>query len=300
MIIDAHAHIFQHVSGIYKGLPLHGAGLGAAVAGDERIQLLPPSHERSDSAYEVLLRYMDWQGVDKAILLPNALYGYHNDYVIEAVRMHPERFRGVALVDIFKGSQAVSELATLHAKGLFGLKIEVCSAFSGNETTPLDGDPLIPVWEYCDNTRQFVFLHIYRKNDFSALVRLCKRYRGISFIVCHLGAEAILGDVKQRDDIFNSFLDFLLDHSSVTVDISAVCCQFPQEEYPFATANTYIRRAYETIGSKRILWGSDYPGILTKKTYLQSIDQFRKHFTDLPLSDMASILGGNAQRMFFD
>ena len=79
-IIDIHAHIYPKVAGITDGAPMTGETLGRVRVGNEMRQFLPPAFEKIRSTPEMLLAYMDWQGIDKALLMPNPYYGYFNDY----------------------------------------------------------------------------------------------------------------------------------------------------------------------------------------------------------------------------
>ena len=129
-VIDIHAHIYERVAGITRGQPMVSTGLGRVAIGNEEVQFLPPSFEQSRSTAEMLIAYMDWCGIEKAVLMPNPYYGYHNRYFADSVKRYPDRLRGVALVDIMKGQEAARELASIYDQGiLFGFKVEVDSSF---------------------------------------------------------------------------------------------------------------------------------------------------------------------------
>lgn len=129
-VIDIHAHIYERVAGITRGQPMASTDLGRVAIGNEEVQFLPPSFEQSRSTAEMLIAYMDWCGIEKAVLMPNPYYGYHNRYFADSVKRYPDRLRGVALVDIMKGQEAARELASIYDQGiLFGFKVEVDSTF---------------------------------------------------------------------------------------------------------------------------------------------------------------------------
>ena len=102
---------------------------------------------------------MDWCGIEKALLMPNPFYGYHNYYFKESVKKYPDRLRGVALVDIMKGKAAAEELAQIYDEGiLFGMKIEVDSTFQCAPGTRLADPKLAPVWDCCEQYHQPMFI----------------------------------------------------------------------------------------------------------------------------------------------
>jgi len=82
MLIDAHIHMFPVVRGVCSGnvettsdrfgmVRQRGRGL-------ERF--FPPSFEYSRFPHDVLMHYLDWAGIEKAVLFQSCIYGYHNDY----------------------------------------------------------------------------------------------------------------------------------------------------------------------------------------------------------------------------
>lgn len=113
-VIDIHVHVYDRVAGITKGAPITGAGYGKVKIGNNCVQFTPPSFQETTSPVEVLIGYMDWCGIDKALLMPNPLYGYTNDYFIEAVGKYPDRLKGVALTDFIRGEEAARELAEIY------------------------------------------------------------------------------------------------------------------------------------------------------------------------------------------
>lgn len=74
-VIDIHAHIYERVAGITRGQPMASTGLGRVAIGNEEVQFLPPSFEQSRSTAEMLIAYMDWCGIEKAVLMPNPYSG---------------------------------------------------------------------------------------------------------------------------------------------------------------------------------------------------------------------------------
>jgi len=53
------------------------------------------------------------------------------------------------------------------------------------------------------------------------------------------------------------------------------------------------------LGPTKLLWGSDMPNVERNCTYRQSLDYLRKYNDYIPAADMAMILGGNAEKIYF-
>ena len=298
-IIDIHAHIYKKVAGITQGQPMSSTRLGRVTIGNREVQFLPPSFENSQSTAETLIAYMDWCGIEKTILMPNPYYGYHNSYFVEAIKSYPDRFKGVALVDLLKGELAAEELAAIYDEGiLFGFKIEVDSTFQCAPQTRMTDPEIAPVWDCCNEYRQPVFLHLFRDCDIEDLSVLVKRYRNIRFVICHMGADACFHKAADSRN-FKTLLSLISDNSNMYIDTSTVPVYY-QEEYPFPSSVAVIEEAYRALGPEKIMWASDYPGMLNHATMLQLINIVFNGCSNIPAAHKDLIMGENAYHLFFD
>ncbi len=296
-IVDVHAHIYTKVAGITNGAPMTSESLGKVRVGNEIRQFLPPAFEHTRSTVEMLIAYMDWCKIDKALLMPNPYYGYHNDYFIQSACQYPERLRAVALVDLIKGAAAAEELAWLYDNTcLFGFKVETDSTFQCAPYKHMSDADLKPVWDCCSQYRQPVFLHLFTYQDILDLITLVKEFPRISFIICHMGADACFG-TGARTGAFQTILELVKNNSNVYIDTSTVPVYF-DEEYPFPSSVKVIEKCYRTVGAEKMMWGSDYPGMLNHATIRQLINLTATQCA-IPENDLKLIMGENADRMFF-
>lgn len=298
-IIDVHAHIYEKVAGITDGQPMSSDTLGRVDIGNRKVQFLPPAFEHSSSKADVLVAYMDWCGIEKAILMPNPYYGYHNHYFKESINQFPDRLKGVALVNILKGRKAADELAAIYDEGsLFGLKIEVDSTFQCAPGKRMTDQDLSPVWDCCSQYRQPVFLHLFRDCDVADFRKLAEEYPQIHFVICHMGADSCFGKGVSKDN-FEEVLAVTKKHKNVSIDTSTVPVYF-NEEYPYPSAVKVIEKAYQTVGPEKIMWASDYPGMLCHATMKQLINLVLNGCTHIPEGHKEMIMGENAARHFFN
>lgn len=297
-IIDIHAHVFPRMAGITNGVPIVSGDYGKALVGNEPRQILPPSFSDSSSTAEMLLAHMEDAGVGQALLMANPFYGYHNSYFQTQVLKYPDRFKGVALVDVLKGRAAADELDHIYdTTGLTGLKIEVNSTFQCAPEARLSDSRLAPVWELCHERKQAVFLHLFRDEDVADLKELVKRYPDISFVLCHLGADASFRSGRVHEN-FMELLGLVTAYKNVWSDISTVADYFP-EEYPFPTAEQLIGQAWAKAGPEKLMWGSDYPGMLKFATYRQLLNLLLNGCKNIPVEHKEMILGRNAANFLF-
>lgn len=297
-VVDIHTHVYPRVSGITQGQPMAGIGLGRVKIGNRTVQFLPPSFEHSRSTYEMLIAYMDWCGVEKAILMANPYYGYHNEYFIEAVQKYPGRLKGVALVDINRGKEAAVELTALYEQTpLFGMKIETNSTFQTAPGRRMTDPVCAPVWECLHDSRQTVFVHLFTRNDLEDIRTLAARYPDIVFVICHMGADACFGR-HATPDAYAYLLETTKAHKNMYLDTSTVPEYF-QQPYPYPAAQDVIQQGYLALGPERLMWSSDYPGMLNHATYRQLISWVAQECPGIPSHHKDMIMGQNALRLFW-
>ena len=88
-----------------------------AKRGERRV--MPPSFVDTTTPPEVVLEYMDYSGVDCAVLMQSFMYGNHNEYLAKVIKKYPDRFIGAfAIVDPRKGKAAIEELDWIADLGL--------------------------------------------------------------------------------------------------------------------------------------------------------------------------------------
>jgi predicted TIM-barrel fold metal-dependent hydrolase len=68
-------------------------------------------------------------------------------------------------------------------------------------------------------------------------------------------------------------------------------------DYPIVGAQWIVRALYETLGPRRLCWGSDYPVVRQHMTYRQSLEKLRTHCAFLPGADLDWVLGGTMQAL---
>ena len=297
MIIDIHAHVCDTIAAITQGEPLRSLRYGLAQIGNKKVQFFPPSFENSNSPVEVLIAQMNASGVDKALLMANPYYGYTNDYFIESVNKYPDRLKGIALVDLLKGKEAAEELAGIYdSTPLIGFKIETDSTFQCAKNKHMADEDLLPVFDVMNAYHQPCFIHMFTGRDIEDLHKLTKLFPKILFVLCHMGADSCFAG-GLHNDRFDDLVELVRNNPMVYFDTSTVPVYF-KEEYPYPTSTAIIRNAYEKVGPEKMMWSSDYPGMLNHATYDQLIHLLDRH-TGIPQSDLDLIMGENARRLFF-
>lgn len=285
MIIDCHVHVCPRVGGTDGRLPYQGRVYGKAQGSQGMVQLLPPSFERTDSPTELALAHMDWVGVDRAFLVQGPMYGFHNRYVAGAVARWPERFLGFAIVEPARGAEAAQELHDCRERGLRGLKIEWPGALALAPGTTIGGSEEWKVWRQAKELGMPLFFHLLNGKDQVDDIRRLVEELDIKVAIAHLGGAPAQGWQEQAR---------LATDPRIYVSCSAVPFA-TREDFPAPKARDLLKEAVDLVGPEKVMWGSDYPGTLTRLTYPQTLEWVRTYCNFLSPDAMSAILGGAAE-----
>jgi predicted TIM-barrel fold metal-dependent hydrolase len=259
------------------------------------MQVMPPAFESTSCSAGNLLANMDHHGVARAVVFSNGGYGYCNNDIALAVAEHPDRFRALALVDIPKGEEAAADLERFMDAGFAGMKFEGLSAFECAGPMTLADEALAPVWEVCHRRDAIVTFHLCQEDDINALGTLARRYPHIRMVVAHFGAEAVFRHFpvnwRRLLELAGRSENIWLETSSLTI--------YAGEQLFFDRSISLIEEAARTVGAEKVLWGSDYPCMTLYATYYQMIHIVTEGCKALRESEIESIMGKNAHKLFF-
>lgn len=275
---------------------------------DYYLQWYPCSFADMSARPEMMIAYMDYLGVDMAVLQHDHIYGSLNEYMSEQTRRYPGRFLPLAQIREWEADQDTQLARLEHAVrtlGMGGLYFEVeAFAFTG-WIDHLDDTKFEPMWDLVRrlgipifwylNTGQIDPLAGYM-DQVRRLNRWAKAHSDIPSVFSH-GIETIwMRPRSERFDIPREVLDCLKNpnmHLEVMLQLMA-----PDTEYPFPWAYEVLRTLYDELGPAKLLWGSDMPAAERSVTYRQAMDYVRLYTEFMSEDDKALFFGGNAARLF--
>lgn len=223
-IVDTHAHIFE------TGLEL------------APVRRYAPSYNATAEDY---LAVLDKHGVARGVLVQPSFLGTNNSYMIAALKRHPERFRGIAVVD------PDTDLATLEAMdaiGVVGIRLN------------LGGLPIPQLW---DAAWQRLFGYLRRLDWQVEVIRESVDLpflidplldAGLTVVVDHMGRP---GEAGANDQGFRHLLRTARSRR-VWVKVSAVYRNWPDLS-DLSRAKDCTARLLDAFGPERLVWGSDWP-----------------------------------------
>lgn len=221
--IDTHAHIFR------QDLPM---------VANRRYS---PHY---DALVEQYLAHLDAHGLSHGVLIQPSFLGTDNGFMVEALRLYPERLRGVAVVDV---AITDAELDALAAAGVVGIRLNLI----GKELQDYSGAAWSALFERL--ARRGWQVEIQRGIDDLAQIVPAIVASGVNLVIDHFGLPA--GGIDAHNPDHQAFLQLLGD-SRVWLKVSAA---YRSNTDPVQCAAVLAQVRAAAGGIERFLWGSDWP-----------------------------------------
>ena len=225
---DVHAHV------------IGGDAVNPFVA--QRAYTPPPA---SPEAY---LGMLDAAGFDHGVIVQISVHGTDNRLMVDAVRSHPDRLRGVVAID---GSETDAALREMRDAGIRGIRInELFSGGSGAQMLDALADRCRPLGWHLD-----LALHGHRLHALKDVLRALD----MTLVIDHMGWCPTALGVEHPD--FQAVLE-LARLPKTWVKLSGAY-RMSEMPHPFADAAPFVR-ALMVAAPDRMVWGSDWPHVALK------------------------------------
>ncbi|MET0217506.1 MAG: amidohydrolase family protein [Burkholderiales bacterium] len=226
--VDTHAHVFK------RGLKL----------ADVR---------RYAPGYDVLvddyLRELDAHAISHGVLVQPSFLGTDNSFMVDALRRHPQRLRGIAMVD---PDVSAAELDELADGGVVGIRLNLVG---GAAIPDFEAEPWPVLLRNLAQREWQVEVHREARDLPMIVGRLLDA--GVNVVVDHMGRpDATLG----VDDPGFRYLLSVGATQRIWVKLSGA---YRSSAQIAAAAAPLLRRAF---GPERLVWGSDWPHTQFEKT----------------------------------
>jgi len=277
-IIDAHLHVWDESAAGKQPEPMPRGNYSP----------------QSPAPVELFMDYMDEAGVEKAVFVQPWFYHWDNAYMVECVRRHPRRFRGVCVIDP-RGPQAAQALRAWRAEGATGIRLRPFREGEGGRPGPWFGtEETLPLWEAIAETGTIVCV-LHAGADLARLPGLLQRFPGVRVVIDHLNNPVPKKGLGQPG--FAALLD-LAGLPGVFVKLSGYH-HWCEERYPYRDGLPFVQAAVKAFGADRCMWGSDFPHVLAGCGYVRNRNLLPREATFLSASELDAIMGGTAERLWF-
>ena len=224
-----------------------------------------------------LIAIHDRCGIGRAVLVQASVHGSDNTLLLGALNRHPERFRGVAVVD---PAPRAAVLDQLKDAGVMGLRLNLVHTGGPGEAA-LDSYGLL--------CREMGWrLQVYAEGATIAALATRLVRQDVPLVLDHFGG--VSGD----DPVARTVLSLVRD--GAWVELSAPYRVSSQRE-EFEDALAFGRGLIEAAPD-RCMWGSDWPHVAVRDTHdMSSLLSFSQRLVEAPAIREA-LLWKNAERFY--
>jgi predicted TIM-barrel fold metal-dependent hydrolase len=204
-------------------------------------------HSDEDQA-ERWVADMDLKGLERV----NFVMGGGNDNLAKIVKLYPERFTGFANHPLFEEGAASELERAVTNLGLKGYKV-----IGSAQTKPMDSEEAYPVWDIAEKLKIPVLIHFgilgggggpaYDIRNLNPLTfwKVCSDFPTLKIVVPHFGAC-----------YWRELLQLSWQCPNIYVDTSGSNQWIRWMPYELNLKDLF-RKAYETIGAERLIFGTD-------------------------------------------
>jgi uncharacterized protein len=226
-------------------------------------------HEYRQTVDE-LLHAMDLHGVHRAVICPADRFiavdnRDGNDFVLGAMRSHPDRLYAFATANPWYGNRAYDELKRALGEGARGIKLH-----PSLQGFLLCDELVYPLVELAEQHSVPMFFHTGTPAFAQPMhiAELAQRFPSVSFIMGHMGST----------DFWLDAVPAALQANTVYLDTS---WSLPQK----------IQRAIAAVGAERVIFGTDSP-LSSLKLELGCVGA-----AEIAGDDRAQVMGHNMLRL---
>jgi predicted TIM-barrel fold metal-dependent hydrolase len=276
--IDAHSHIWTPDVAHYP------------LATGWRVEDMQP---RSFTAEELLAQCRP-AGVGRVNLIQMSYYEFDNSYMLDMIKLYPDRFVGTAIVDPF-GPDPGKAMRELLKRGVRAFRIQ--PKYSKQPPARwLEPASYAAMFTTAAQTGQALSCLI-DPDGFPEVDRMCRRFPDTRVIIDHLGRIGAGPDGAIRDPDVAALCD-LAKHRNLHVKVGAFYA-LGKKTPPYRDLAPFIHRVVQAFGPRRCMWESDCPFQVVKHRYSDSVSLIRDHLDFLRKDDRDWLLFRTAEQTFF-
>jgi predicted TIM-barrel fold metal-dependent hydrolase len=241
-----------------------------------------PHHWRAPYTIDKAVHDMAEAGVDSALNLPPSWDPGANDYSVEAVTAHPDKFATLGWFPL-DGTANEDTVKTWLAKpGMLGLRYIIAMPDINEQLTSGKLD-----WLWAAAHAHEIPMGLFAMPQQLPLIgELAMRFPKMRILVDHL---SVFPGIKLPDaaEHFDALVD-LAKYSNVAMKSTAVP-SMAFDEFPFTSTHDSLRKIFDAFGAERMFWGSDITRL--DCTWQQCVEAFSENIPWLKGRDVELVMG---------
>ncbi len=273
-IIDAHAHIYERLTGFGPRGEARAIGGGMVEwATGKKEQFLRPEHGDKGFAPEKLIELMDEGGIERAVILQGSNYGFQNSFIAESVAKYPDRFVGAGSFDPYAAKADDIFTNLTENLGFKNIKFEISEVYGLMGYHPdldINGDLFDRYFSMCEEKGLTVTVDTgtwgTASYQIEGIIDMLSRHKNLTFVVAH----TLFPSASDKNN--PSRLEYVkrLAGENVYFDIANI------HSWKDETRREYIRAAMDIVGADHMMWGTDCPGVFMSRTYRELVEYYTK------------------------
>lgn len=284
---------------------------------DDRYSMPPGRVPDVPGDVDRLLPLMDEAGIDGALIVQPIFHGFDHSYVTDAIAVHPDRFKGMALINPQR-VDAVEQLERLVSEqGYCGVRFNpalwVYGVIEHLNLTPAERTEHFKVCPDCQlqHLNDEAGKAVYQKAGelgvpvgfmvspayFGQIDDLLIEFPGTPAIIDHFGGCKTANGAGGSNPDWDALLA-LARHPQLRIKVSGFVGP-SSETMPHRDTWPMVHDLIKAFGAERLMWGTDFPWIQSHGGYVEGtriIDQI----PDISDRDRDRLLGGAATSLFGD
>ena len=252
----------------------------------------PPPNLIDISSTDSLLQQMDEAGVDGALIVQPINHKYDHRYVLNAIKSHPHKFKGMMLFDPSLGEDlALERLEELVLGGFVGVRYNPY-LFDGKMS---ENKSALKVFKRCAELKIPVGIMCFKGIElhYDDILALCQASPDSVVILDHFGFASVDNDNQEQFDMVLKLAEY-----NVVVKISALF-RMSADGYPYERVRTErFLPLLETFTADRLMFGTDFPFVTQEEIgYKGAVDVVASWMSGDD-DDRNAVMGGTAERLF--
>ena len=274
IIVDAHVHVWSDNTERYPYQPILGYVPDS------------PAH------LNMLINYMDKTKIDRVVLVQPSVYGWDNRYIADCLRRMRDRIAAVCLIDPLGDDPAERIAYWVREHGFSGVRLNPIGDPKG---TWINDHSQYALWQMAAKLNVPICVQLLPK-QLEMLQDIATDFPQVAVVIDHLAKP-----INEEGPESTKALHFLKLSQLPNVSVKVAALGYlSRQAYPYLDTHYLVEAALQAYGADRVIWGSDFPGILKYCTYQQSYEFIKQIIWDCSEVELSKILGGNALRLWFN
>ena len=261
-VFDSHHHIWSDGEGIYPWVVEPILFLKSKSTAEEYLASTTVNNSSSSEKSVVTIK--------KSLIVQPLNHKFDHAYIFEKLKRHTDRFFGMALANPEEGIEGLRQLKEQGPNNLVGVRFNPALFPNGD----LENDAASQMFCEASNLKLVVGVMCFTgiEEHTKALRKWAAKYENVKIIIDHMGffRQPAVGAVRDTNEKshneerhWTSLLS-LSDLPNIYVKISALF-RLSGEPFPHydLIKDKRITTLVEMFGADRLMWGSDWPYVLT-------------------------------------